>query len=144
MSWVPIFAIVLVMTLFCGGVGLAIVALYRSSTWSLAETLSEEAKMPPAGAQVSPANPGTTPTPPPVEPPKPAMVGSASRLIGFFGLIGLLALYMGLGVYVLWCLFRGDQAGVANVMGAVKTYLLCGITLFAPYAVNQFRSAFSS
>ena len=101
--------------------------LKGSSTWSLADALSEE-----AGDQPNPLPAGV----------KPIMVASSSRLIAFLGLSVILCLYVGFGYVYLWDrFFRPDATLDAKNLLA---FLFGGATMFAPYLANQLSSAFSS
>jgi hypothetical protein len=98
--------------------------LMGSQEWTFADALSEEAD--------------PQPSPPPAG--KPVMVASSSRLIAFLGLIVILALFLGVGYYLLWCLFT--QTPLSQLDNTTK-YFYSGLVLFAPYIVNKFSDAFS-
>jgi len=102
-----------------------IAALKRDPNWSLAVTLSEES------APIAPPSGG---------PPAPQMVGSASRLIAAFGLMVLAIMILGIGYGIIWSLFTKGQ--IPNLTG-IGPYLMGGAALFAPYAFNQIKNAFS-
>jgi hypothetical protein len=110
-----------------------------SSTFSLGEALSEEAalsvmekdamgnKIPKLSADGKPLV-------------ATVLVGSTSRVIALAGSIMLLLLFMGFGVFVLYYFALGQ--GVPKDINKVVTFLLSGLTLFAPYLVNKFSSLF--
>ena len=58
---------------------------------------------------------------------------SSSRLIAFLGLLILIVLYMELGYVVIWRLLNNEP------MPDVQSFLLTGLSLFAPYAFNQIK-----
>ncbi len=122
----PIFWFVIVMvTLFVVVFMFAILrGLLSSKDWTLAEALSEEAD----------------PQPTPAPDKKPIMVASSSRLIALLGLFVILSLFLGVGYYILWCLFTNSQ--MTNLKD-VTSYFYAGVVLFAPYIVNKFSDAFS-
>jgi hypothetical protein len=105
-----------------------------SSKWSLADALSEEADltvddgtgkpMMAAGAAVN----------------KSELRASSSRLIAFVGTVAILLLFLGFGAFMLW-----DYAKTGTIRNAndVRSYLMAGLTLFAPYVVNKFSSVFA-
>jgi len=113
---VTVFLIVLLLSIIRG--------LVNSKEWSLADALSEEAD----------------PQPMPAPGQKPVMVASASRLIALLGLFVILALFLGVGYYIIWCLFTNSQL---TVLKDVTSYFYAGIVLFAPYIVNKFSDVFS-
>jgi len=59
---------------------------------------------------------------------------SSSRLIAFAGLLVLMVIYIGVSYVVVWRLLNNQ--GLPDVNG----FLLTGLTLFAPYAANQFKA----
>lgn len=137
-------------------------------TWSLTDALSEEveffglAPQPAAaranaenaaaaaagaavGAAVGAAAAGDTATAVVVQPPPEKvtrMVASSSRLIALLGLIGILALFLGFGLVLIWQVARG--AAVKDAIDSISDYLLYGVVMFAPYLVNKFSSVFST
>lgn len=127
--------VVLFGILFC--LGAVKVALDKHKTWSLADALSEE---------VDVAAEGTTPTagaPPPL-PAATAVVttlhASSSRLIAFLGSIVILFLFLGFGLVAIYDF--ATTGTLPSSTSSVKDYLLTGLALFAPYAVNKFSSLF--
>jgi len=121
------FTIILVTT-FLAFCMICVVWGLRGTTWTLADALSEEADPQP------PVPPNATP------PAKPVMVASSSRLIALLGLFVILSLFIGVGYYMLWCLFTN---GPLEPLKDVTSYFYAGIVLFAPYIVNKFSDAFS-
>jgi hypothetical protein len=107
---------------FVAAIGATMFLLRRSSSWLVGDALSEE-----AAAQGAPA-PGQ----------KPILIASSSRTIALFGMIVLMGVVVGLSYFVLWALFYGQSLDELAKLGP----LFCGAAaLFAPYAVNQIRSA---
>jgi len=58
---------------------------------------------------------------------------SSSRMIAFLGLTILMVLYMGIGYVAIWRLLNNEA------LPNVNTFLLTGLSLFAPYAFNQLK-----
>jgi hypothetical protein len=104
------------------------VALLRSKDWSLADTVSEEASPQPA---VLPAD----------REGKPIMVASTSRLVALLGLLGILSMFLGVGYYILWSLFCKNTV---PQLWEIMRFFYGGAAMFAPYAVNQIRTAFEA
>ena len=100
-------------------------ALAAGGGWTLGDALSEEADL--TDAQGTPIK---------------VMKASSSRLIAFMGLVVILLLYLGVGAVVLFDLALNLQ--LPKQMDEVMKFLLSGVVLFAPYAVNQIRSAMDS
>ena len=99
-------------------------SLHASGTWHLGDALAEEAEVTnDAGVTIS------------------KMMPSTSRLIAFFGMIMLLFLYLGFGAFALYFFASGKPIPDVN---DVCKFLLGGMALFAPYAVNQVRAAVES
>lgn len=124
---VPYVIAIIVMTLF-GLVTLGgfLRTLKYSTTWMIGDALSEE-----AGNQ------------PPVLPPgmKPIMVASASRTIALFGLFVIMTGVVGVAYYIVWALFYGRSlADLQKLM----PFFYGSAALFAPYAVNQMKEAFTA
>jgi hypothetical protein len=97
-------------------------ALARSPSWSLGDALSEEADLTnDQGVAVT------------------VMRASTSRVIALAGLVVMLCLYLGFGVFILYDF--GIGRGLPSGMGDIEKFMLAGLSLFAPYAVNQARAA---
>lgn len=96
----------------------------RATGWRLGDALSEEGEITDStGATVKQLMPST------------------SRLIAFYGLIVLILLFLGFGVFALYFFATGQAM---NGVDDVIKFLLAGLSLFAPYAVNQTRAAIES
>jgi hypothetical protein len=104
--------------------------------WSLASALSEEVSLPVKDATGALVMVNGAPVLAPV------LVASTSRLIALYGLFGILLLYLGVGGFVLYDVGTGQA--LPTYLGEVEKFLVAGLTLFAPYLVNQFASVFSS
>jgi hypothetical protein len=66
---------------------------------------------------------------------------SFSRVAGALGAIGLASTFVGIGYWVIYQLFLGDNLAKLNDLGI---YFLAGSALFLPYAFNQISSIFKS
>jgi hypothetical protein len=97
--------------------------LAKSRDWSLGDALSEEVEL--TDAQGTPIK---------------VMRASASRLIAFSGLLVMLFLYFGFGMFLLYYFGTGQKVP-QDVLDSIQKFMLAGLALFAPYAVNQFRAA---
>lgn len=126
-SWVPQFTLAAVCAFFLAGVLASIRTLRKDKDWSLGQALSEKADAPAAQQAAGVGQ---------------ASVASTSRLIAFLGMLGMLSVFMGLGLYLLWALFEGKAAEAVDAVKAVGPYLLYGSSLYAPYAFNQIKEAF--
>ena len=104
------------------------IALLRNKEWSVADAVSEEASPQPAVLPASREG-------------KPIMVASTSRLVALLGLLGILSMFIGVGYYILWSLFCKNA--VPELWGVVR-FFYGGAAMFAPYLVNQIRTAFES
>jgi hypothetical protein len=119
--------------------GLVAILLINSAlgknNWSLANAVSEEVNLPlkDANGAVVMVN-GVVVL-------APTLVASTSRLIALYGLFAILLLYLGFGAFVLYDVGAGQP--VPADLGKVQNFLVSGLTLFAPYLVNQFAGVFS-
>ena len=121
------------------------VALNKTS-WSLADALSEEAQVSyyketteeKDGKKVTTRelvrdNEG-----------KPFLVtemrASTSRVIALMGMMAILFMFVGFGVFALFSF--GSNGVLPDSIDRVVKFLLAGLTLFAPYLVNKFASLF--
>lgn len=68
------------------------------------------------------------------------LFASTSRLIALIGLMGILAVVVGMGYSIMWNLF---VYGTVPDLSQVRSFLLGSATLFAPYLANQISSAFT-
>jgi GH24 family phage-related lysozyme (muramidase) len=64
------------------------------------------------------------------------MEASSSRLIALAGMVAILLIYLGFGVFSLYTFGLTCQMPASSV--AVSTFLYSGLTLFAPYVANKF------
>jgi len=64
---------------------------------------------------------------------------SSSRMIATVGGLGILMLYMGFGAFALFSF--GLTCQLPASMSAVSTFLLSGLSLFAPYVANKISTA---
>ncbi len=65
---------------------------------------------------------------------------SFSRLAGAIGAMGLSALFIGVGYWVIYILYSG---GSLDQLTGLGKYFLTGSALFAPYAFNQLKEIFN-
>jgi hypothetical protein len=65
---------------------------------------------------------------------------STSRLIALVGMIVILLMYLGFGIFSLFN--YGFTCSMPASSGAVTAFLYSGLTLFAPYVANKFSSVF--
>jgi hypothetical protein len=108
----------------------------NNSSWSLSDALSEEADVTPFDQSGKPY----------IGPDNKALVASelrasSSRLIALIGLIGILMLYLGFGLEVLFRFGNGDEVPTAAI-NTIEQMLLYGAIMFAPYIANKFSSVF--
>ena len=109
--------------------------LGRASGWSLADALSEESDLTVLDASGQVQLQGNTPLK------KTVLVASSSRLIALVGMLAILALFIGFGVFILWG-FAETGCVPSSASEALK-FMLGGMTFFAPYAVNKVAGAVS-
>lgn len=120
-------AVVISLLFLITGVISAIFLILRQNdgTWKLTDALSEEVAMTDsAGKSVI------------------VMKASTSRVIALFGMILIFSLYAGLGLIVLWSVSNTGQT--PKELSEATKFISIGASLFAPYLVNQVRSAFDS
>jgi hypothetical protein len=106
------------------------------TNWSLANALSEETEVTVLDEPGAPVIINNVPLK------KVQLTASSSRVIAFMGMIGILALFLGFGAFALW--WFAKTGTVPAGAGEATTYLLGGMTLFAPYIVNRFSSVFAT
>jgi hypothetical protein len=139
----PWFVYTVIIVVLAGSL-LAILLIRASlghSTWSLADALSEEAEVTAtvvdAAGQIQPRLDAAG---------KPIMItemrASVSRLVALMGMMAILLMFIGFGAFALYS-FAMNGAMPASI-DKVIYFLLGGMTLFAPYIVNQFRAIFES
>lgn len=100
-------------------------ALKKAPKWSLGEALSEQAH-------------GTDDKPLIVNN-EPKLISSSSRLIGLIGLSAILSINLGIAAMIFWDYFIYKDIPDLSKIG---WYLFGQAAIFAPYIVNQARSAF--
>lgn len=131
-----VIAIVILGTFF--GVAATKAAL-AGSRWSLADALSEEVDI-----TFEQADADGVKTPKFDDSGKPIMVtelrASSSRVIAFMGLIVIMMMFLGFGVFILYSFATGG--GMPAGLDQVYKFLFAGLTMFAPYLVNKFASVF--
>lgn len=131
-NWLTYAVMALVNVVAIGGILLVGVRLVASGNWSVADAVSEEADEPVDAGTDQSGN----------KKPAKKMVASSSRLIALLGMIATLGMFVGVGNYVIWRLFKTGT--MPEEMTSVMAFLFGGSSLFVPYALNQFRSAFES
>ena len=132
---------VLFVVLIGSFVSVALVRAGLSATsWSLADALSEEAQVTATETQGSDKKEKFDPAG------KPVMVtelrASSSRLIALMGTIVILWVFLGFGIFTLYAYAK--TGSVPESIDKVDDFLLAGLTLFAPYAVNKVGKMFES
>jgi hypothetical protein len=114
------------------------------SPWSLADALSEDVMLPVpiktetdgAGVKVLTYQVGADNKPILV----PQLRASTSRVIALIGMVAIVFLYLGFGTFALFSF--GSTGRLPESMREIVTYLVAGLTLFAPYAVNKLANLF--
>ena len=69
----------------------------------------------------------------------PVLCASSSRLIAFIGMLAILFLFLGFGTFAVYGF--GKTGTVPAQIGDIVNFLLGGMSLFAPYAINKVTSA---
>lgn len=92
--------------------------------WSLASALSEEITYKVSDGTVTREETRLEP--------------SVSRYVALFGLVGILVLFIAFGLMLIWAAASGLDIG--ENAEHFSQYLLYGVVLFAPYAVNKLSS----
>jgi hypothetical protein len=69
------------------------------------------------------------------------MRASSSRLVAFMGMLAILLLCIGFRIVTLYQFAMTGRLG--SSIDRVVPFLVAGITLFAPYAVNKFSTLFA-
>jgi hypothetical protein len=116
------FAVIAMSLFFVASLTAVTFLLKRCPAWSIGDALSEEAD------PQAPVAPGQ----------KPILLASASRTIALFGLLVMMGALVGVAYFVLWALFYGQPLDNLTKLSPV---FYGAASLFAPYAVNQVRSA---
>jgi hypothetical protein len=101
--------------------------ILATSTWSLAEALSEQTTV----SVDDPANPSHK-----ID--RTISKSSMSRLIAMMGMMAILILYISIGCACLWTLTQKGTFPDSALQGAA--FLTSGISLFIPYVANKATS----
>lgn len=141
--WVPVESwliyVVIGVILLGGFVSLnCIMSALSKSKWALADALSEEASV------VSLEADGSGGFKPRLGADgKPIMItelrASSSRMIALVGMILILLMFLGFGIFAMYSFAK---TGVMPNPENMVNFLAAGMTLFAPYLVNQFSALF--
>ena len=67
------------------------------------------------------------------------MRASSSRMIALVGMMVILLMFLGFGIFSIFCF---SKTGVMPNTENIVNFLVAGLTLFAPYLVNQFSAIF--
>ncbi|MCH8618048.1 hypothetical protein [Undibacterium sp. TS12] len=122
---------------------LAVRGALKSTSWSLADALSEEVDLP-VFKEITDTQGVKTREPVYGKDEKPVLVpemrASSSRVVALMGMIAILFLFIGFGVFILFSF--GNTGKVPPSSDQVVHFLFGGLTLFAPYVVNKFASVF--
>lgn len=127
-GWLVLVVLALVWLVILGGF-IAVKRAVAQANWSVADALSEATEVTltaPRGA----LNPGDKVT---------EMRASSSRTIAFMGSIVILGLFLGFGSVVLYG--YASTGELPKDLTTIIQFLLAGLGLFAPYAVNKLSSA---
>lgn len=136
---------------FLGAI-LGILSIRRAlpGTWSLADALSEEVTITPATTKKTITKDATNDSETttyeylldkegkPIL--LPEMRASSSRVIALMGMVVIMLMYIGFGTFALYSF--GVTGKLSNELKGVESFLISGMTLFAPYVVNKFSSLF--
>jgi hypothetical protein len=137
----PWFIYGVIIVVFVGAIVaiLLIRAAVYTTTWSLADALSEEVEI---TAMTTDAAGQQLPTLDAAG--KPVMVtvlrASSSRLIALMGMVAIMLMFLGFGAFILYQFGAGGK--MPTDVDLVIKFLVAGMTLFAPYVVNKFSSLF--
>jgi hypothetical protein len=116
---------------------LGIKAALEKTDWSLANAVSEEveitAKDENGKIMLDPAGIPLMET---------KLSASTSRLVALMGTIVLLFMFVGFGAFAMFEFGMSGQ--LPDSISQVVEFMLAGLTLFAPYAVNKVSSLFST
>lgn len=120
---------------------LMIRAAIYGTTWSLSDALSE-----PSEVTCTTVGTGGHPEPRLDSAGRPVLIvemrASTSRLIALMGMIAILLMFLGFGAFAL---HRFATTGrMPEDMDDAINFLVAGMTLFAPYAVNKFSELFKN
>lgn len=127
--------VAMVVIVFVGTLIAVMLRLSSSPGWSLVDALSEETEVTLTDAAGMPIRDAAGNI---VKVTK--LLASSSRLIALFGLMGILALFMGSGIALLYQVASGSD--ISKTAEAYASFLVYGAVLFAPYVVNKFSSVF--
>jgi|GEM_PF-351854 len=126
----------------CGSIiaMLLIRAALSNTNWNLGDALSEEVEI---SSVTTNAGSKEDTKPDEVKPPTViVMSASISRLIAFMGMMVILFIFIGFGVFTLYSYaFTGEMPDSTD---KVIQFLAGGLTLFAPYLVNKFAGIFEN
>lgn len=109
-----------------------------NTKWSLADALSEEVQVTGWDTSVTPNKPLLDASGNPLL--VTEMCASSSRVIALMGMLVILLMFLGFGVFSLFSF--GKTGTLPDSMSNVVDFLLSGLTLFAPYLVNKFSGLF--
>ena len=128
------------LSIFAIFIGIAVFGgrLLNDKSWSLSDAISEEIQVTALeadGKNIKYKSDGTQEI-------LTKLGASSSRLIAFLGALVILGLFIGFGIFAL--VGFGKTGKIPSGMSDAIKFLVGGLTLFAPYAVNQFSSIFSS
>lgn len=128
------------LSIFTIFIGIAVFGgrLVNDQSWSLAAAVSEEIQVTALeidGKNIKYKSDGTQEM-------LTKLGASSSRLIAFLGTLVILGLFIGFGIFAL--VEFGKTGKMPSGMGDAIKFLVGGLTLFAPYAVNQFSGIFNS
>jgi len=108
-----------------------------NNTWSLSNALSEGIELTEMGEDGKPIMDESN---------KPLMVTklypSSSRMVALMGMIVILLMFLAFGSFALFAFAKTGE--MPKSINEVVKFLVAGLTLFAPYAVNKFSKLFEN
>jgi hypothetical protein len=115
-------------------------AALSDSKWSLADALSEEAEVTAMTTKDGKAEAVLDDSKKPIM--ITEMCASTSRLIALMGMIVILLMFLAFGAFALYSF--ANTGKMPDDINKVISFLVAGLTLFAPYVVNKFSAMFES
>jgi uncharacterized membrane protein len=139
-KWVPpgnwFIYFVIFIVLFGSLVSILIIrSSLSNTTWSLSNALSEGIELTEMDEDGKPIMDASN---------KPLMVtklyASSSRMVALMGMIVILLMFLAFGSFSLFAFAKTGE--MPKSINEVVKFLIAGLTLFAPYAVNKFSKLF--
>jgi hypothetical protein len=138
------YGVILVVLFGSLGAVFAVRGALSKSSWSLADALSEDVQVTLFKETIGAEGKNTGREPVRDEDKKLVTVtdmrASSSRVIALMGMLVLVFLFMGFGIITLYSFAVSGR--VPDSIDKAISFLVAGLTLFAPYLVNKFSSLF--